>query len=50
VIEHIPLKRDDEGLPILDVTGGPILQGPTKKLQLPYLKKEVVAMLKTSKK
>ena len=50
IIEHIQLKRDDDGLPVLDNSNSPIVLGSPKKIQLPYLKKEVIAMLKTIKK
>lgn len=48
VIEHITLKRDplDDNIPVLNQEGVPIEEG-RKLIHLPYLKKEVMAMLKT---
>lgn len=50
VIEHLHLKRDpnNDNLPVL-IDGRPIIL-KTEKIKLPYLKKEVMAMLKTLKK
>lgn len=46
IIEHVKLKRDEDGIPVLE-NGIPVMLGRPKKIQLPYLKKEVMAMLKT---
>jgi hypothetical protein len=49
VIEHIQIKRDADGIPILDKHNHPIQLSCTE-IRLPYLKKEVIAMLNTRKK
>lgn len=49
IIEHIKIKRDDDGIPVLNDSHQPIVLGKAKKIQLPYLKKEVMAMLKHKK-
>lgn len=45
IIEHVHLKRDEEGIPILE-NGLPVVL-KTEKIKLPYRKKEVEEMLKT---
>ena len=49
IIEHVTLKRDPENdnIPVLE-DGKPVVLG-IKQIKLPYLKKEVMAMLKTIK-
>jgi hypothetical protein len=51
IIEHVHLKRDPENdnLPIIGEDGRPIVL-KIEKIKLPYLKKEVIDMLKTLKK
>lgn len=44
-IEHVQLKRDEEGIPMLDEEGKPIVLREDI-IELPYLKREVVDMLK----
>lgn len=44
-IEHINLKRDEDGIPMLDEQGKPIVLSETT-IELPYLKREVIDMLK----
>ncbi len=44
-IEHITLKRDAEGIPILDDYGKPIILNE-ETILIPYLKREVMDMLK----
>lgn len=51
IIEHVHLKRDPENdnMPVLGKDGKPIVL-KIEKIKLPYLKKEVIDMLKTLKK
>lgn len=51
IIEHVTLKRDpdNDNIPMLDNKGIPITIGKPKQIKLPYLKKEVEAILKTLK-
>lgn len=44
-IEHITLKRDEEGIPVLDENNRPIVL-KEEIVEVPYLKKEVILMLK----
>lgn len=46
-IEHVHLKRDDDGIPILE-DGKPVVEG-SDVILLPYRRKEVEDMLKTIK-
>ena len=46
-IEHIKLKRDEDGIPLL-VNGIPLVDG-IEDIKLPYRRKEVEDMLKTIK-
>ncbi len=50
IIEHVHLKRDEDNdnLPVLDKNGHPIVI-KVQQIKLPYLKKEVLEMLKTIK-
>jgi hypothetical protein len=50
IIEHVTLKRDpdNDNIPVLDNLGNPIVI-KVQKIKLPYLKKEVIEMLKTLK-
>ncbi len=51
IIEHVHLKRDvnNDNIAMLDDKGKPIVLN-IDKIKLPYLKTEVIAMLKTLKK
>jgi hypothetical protein len=46
IIEHVHLKRDDDGIPVLDREGRPIVE-KIENIEVPYRKKEVIAMLET---
>lgn len=43
ILEHITLERDEEGIPVLK-EGLPVILAE-KEIELPYLKKEVIAMM-----
>lgn len=48
IIEHVHLKRDEDGIPMLDKTNKPIVL-KMEEIELPYRKSEVIDMLKQYK-